>query len=57
MTCGLLGDSEKSGRDLVFCYANLLCLIVTRLLLAGGWSLGKIQEFPGPSAQDEIEAV
>jgi DNA-binding transcriptional MerR regulator len=54
---GLLGESEKRGRELVFGYANLLRLIVTRFLLVDGWTLGKIQEFLDLSAQDDIEAV
>lgn len=54
---GLLGDSEKRGKELVFRHANLLRLVATRFLLADGWSLGKIKEFLDLSSQGDIEAV
>ena len=54
---GLVGDVDKQGRELVFGYANLLRLVVTRFLLVDGWSLGKIKEFLDLSAQGDIEAV
>jgi DNA-binding transcriptional MerR regulator len=52
---GLLGDPDRKGRELLFTYDNLLRLVMTRILLADGWMLGKIQEHFALSSTVEIE--
>ena len=41
---GLLGSTERAGKELFFKYENLLRFIVVRVMLADGWSLTKIQD-------------
>ena len=41
---GILGDVDRSGRELEFNYLHLLKLILSRVLLNDGWSLKKIGE-------------
>ena len=41
---GLLGSTERVGKELFFQYENLLRFIVVRVMLADGWSLTKIQD-------------
>ena len=41
---GILGDIDRSGRELVFNYSHLLKLVLSRVLLNDGWSLKKIGE-------------
>ena len=52
---GLLGNIERSGKELRFEYEQLLRFIVVRLMLADGWMLGKIQEQLALSTLSEIE--
>ena len=41
---GILGDVDRSGRELEFSYPHLLKLVLSRVLLGDGWSLKKIGE-------------
>ena len=41
---GILGDVDRSGRELEFSYQHLLKLVLSRVLLSDGWSLKKIGE-------------
>ena len=41
---GILGDIDRSGRELEFNYSHLLRLVLSRVLLNDGWSLKKIGE-------------
>ena len=41
---GILGDVDRSGRELEFSYPHLLKLVLSRVLLSDGWSLKKIGE-------------
>ena len=52
---GLLGVVERSGKELLFEYEQLLRFIVVRVMLADGWSLGKIQDQLALSSLSEIE--
>ena len=52
---GLLGNIERSGKELRFEYEQLLRFIVVRVLLADGWMLNKIQEQLSLSSIEEIE--
>ena len=52
---GLLGPVDKSGKELVFGYENLLRFVATRVLLRDGWNLGKIAEHLDRSPLHEIE--
>jgi len=52
---GLLGNIERSGKELRFEYEQLLRFIVVRLLLTDGWMLNKIQEQLSLSTLEEIE--
>ena len=52
---GLLGNIERSGKELRFEYEQLLRFIVVRIMLADGWMLGKIQEHLSLSTIEEIE--
>ena len=52
---GLLGNIERSGKELRFEYEQLLRFIVVRIMLADGWMLGKIQEHLSLSTIADIE--
>jgi DNA-binding transcriptional MerR regulator len=52
---GLLGVVERSGKELLFEYEQLLRFIVVRVMLEDGWSLGKIQDQLALSSLTEIE--
>ena len=52
---GLLGVVERSGKELLFEYEQLLRFIVVRVMLEDGWSLGKIQDQLALSSPSEIE--
>ena len=52
---GLLGVVERSGKELLFEYEQLLRFIVVRVMLEDGWSLGKIQDQLALSSLSEIE--
>ena len=54
---GLLGSTERSGKELFFQYENLLRFIVVRVMLADGWSLTKIQDQLSLSTLNEIEEI
>tara|TARA_B100000780_G_scaffold270346_1_gene230053 strand:+ start:506 stop:1162 length:657 start_codon:yes stop_codon:yes gene_type:complete len=41
---GILGEIDRTGRELVFNYSHLLKLVLSRVLLNDGWSLKKIGE-------------
>jgi hypothetical protein len=41
---GILGEIDRSGRELAFNYSHLLKLVLSRVLLNDGWSLKKIGE-------------
>lgn len=52
---GLLGSTERVGKELRFNYEQLLRFIVVRIMLNDGWSLTKIQEQLSLSNIEEIE--
>ena len=52
---GLLGVVERSGKELLFEYEQLIRFIVVRVMLEDGWSLGKIQDQLALSSLSEIE--
>ena len=54
---GLLGSTERAGKELFFQYENLLRFIVVRVMLADGWSLTKIQDQLSLSTVNEIEEI
>ena len=54
---GLLGSTERAGKELFFKYENLLRFIVVRAMLADGWSLTKIQDQLSLSTLNEIEEI
>ena len=54
---GLLGSTERVGKELFFQYENLLRFIVVRVMLADGWSLTKIQDQLSLSTLNEIEEI
>ena len=54
---GLLGSTERVGKELFFQYENLLRFIVVRVMLADGWPLTKIQDQLYLSTLNEIEEI
>lgn len=54
---GILGDIPRAGKELVFTYDHLLRFVAARVLLADGWSLGKIAEHLEQCSREELEAL
>jgi DNA-binding transcriptional MerR regulator len=54
---GLIGETQRDGREVVYSYKNLVRLLAARLLLSDGWSLTKIGNFFELSSSQEIEDV
>lgn len=54
---GLLGSTERRGKELHFGYEHILRLAAVRVLLADGWSLAKIAEFLRLSGLSDIESL
>jgi len=54
---GLLGATERRGKELHFGYEHLMRLAAVRVLLADGWSLAKIAEFLRLSGIADIEGL
>jgi DNA-binding transcriptional MerR regulator len=51
---GILGDIDRSGRELEFNYSHLLKLVLSRVLLNDGWSLKKIGEHFEFTPEEEL---
>lgn len=54
---GILGEVDKSGRELEFNYSHLLKLVLSRVLLQDGWSLRKIAEHFDFADLEELEEL
>ena len=54
---GILGDIDRSGRELAFNYSHLLKLVLSRVLLNDGWSLKKIGEHFELTPTKELETL
>jgi hypothetical protein len=54
---GILGETRKQGKEVVFGYDNLVRFIAARVLLNDGWPLTKIREHFDVSSFAEIEAL
>lgn len=54
---GILGGISRAGKELVFTYDHLLRFVAARVLLADGWSLGKIAEYLDQCSRQELEAL
>jgi hypothetical protein len=54
---GILGKTAKSGREIVFGYANLVRYLTARALLRDGWPLSKIGQHFDISTLAELEAL
>ena len=54
---GILGDIDRSGRELEFNYSHLLKLVLSRVLLNDGWSLKKIGEHFEFTPEEELETL
>ena len=54
---GILGEVDKSGRELEFNYSHLLKLVLSRVLLQDGWSLRIIAEHFDFANLEELEEL
>jgi DNA-binding transcriptional MerR regulator len=54
---GILGGIPRAGKELVFTYDHLVRFVAARVLLADGWSLGKIAEYLDQCRREELEAL
>jgi len=54
---GILGDVDRTGRELEFNYSHLLKLVLSRVLLNDGWSLKKIGEHFEFTPTKELETL
>lgn len=57
MRRGILGETRKQGREVVFDRVNLVRFVAARFLLHDGWPLSKIAEHFSMSSQADIEAI